>query len=111
MRINLKYQNSYKVLCIIRMIYNRYVISRVALLIILQNVLIKHISQSMMNNTQWFLCIRAVWKKMKYIGLIKMPKSLALQCGSGHLWLEELNIRYQYSSEHLFLEGKKDAWL
>ena len=50
-------------------------------MIILQNVLIKHISQSMMNNTQWFLCIRAVWKKMKYIGLIKMPKSLALECG------------------------------
>ena len=49
MRIDLKYQSSYKVLFIIRMIYNRYIISRVALLIILQNVLIKHISQSMMN--------------------------------------------------------------
>ena len=32
MRINLKYQSSYKVLFIIRMIYNRYIISRVALL-------------------------------------------------------------------------------
>ena len=49
MGINLKYQSSYKVLSSEWSIIDTYIINRITLLIILQNVLIKHISQSMMN--------------------------------------------------------------